>query len=71
MNRAIKRLVEVGAIIKGPKIGLNFSYKLSPTFGWKGSAKKHVYALDKHRKERLKAAGITKVLEGGEAKERT
>jgi Firmicute plasmid replication protein (RepL) len=71
VNRAIKRLQEAGAIIQGPKFGLNRSYQLNPSFGWKGSAKKHVHALDEYRQERLKVAGITKVLEGGEAKEPT
>ena len=66
VNRAIKRLVEVGAILRGPKRGINCSYKLNPNFGWKGSAKNHVEALDKHRNERMKSANITGVVEGGE-----
>ena len=62
VNRAIKRLVEVGAILKGPKHGITCSYQLNPEFGWKGSAKNHVEALDEHRKQRMKAAKITGVV---------
>jgi predicted transcriptional regulator len=66
VSSAIKRLVQSGVILKGPKRGTNYSYKLNPEFGWKGSAKNHVKALDEHRNERMKAAKITGVVEGGE-----
>jgi len=66
VSSAIKRLVESGAILRGPKHGINCSYKLNPEFGWKGSAKNHVKALDEHRNKRMKAAKITGVVEGGE-----
>lgn len=61
---AIKRLIGLGAIIEGPKIGQNRSYKLNPEFGWKGTAQNHVKAVADHRK-RMKAAGITGVIGGG------
>lgn len=54
VSAAIKRLVEVGVILKGPKKGSGCSYKLNPNFGWKGSAKGHVKALDEYRTERAK-----------------
>jgi DNA-binding Lrp family transcriptional regulator len=69
VNRAIKRLQEAGAIIQGPKVGINCSYQLNPQFGWKGSAKGHLQALDKYRQERMKAAKITGVIEGGKSEE--
>jgi hypothetical protein len=64
-SRSVSRLIEEGVILKGPKIGRVCSYKLNPEYGWKGSAKKHVEALDEHRKARqarMKKAGITGVI---------
>jgi len=52
VNRAIKRLVELGAILQGPRVGVSRSYRLNPRFGWKGSARNHVIALDQERKRR-------------------
>lgn len=69
VQRAIKRLIEMDALIEGPKVGINCSYQLNPYFGWKGSAKGHIEALDTHRKKRMKEARITGVLEGGEKEE--
>lgn len=66
MQRAIKKLVEMGALLEGPKVGVSRSYRLNPEFGWKGSAKNHVKALGDYRQERLRAAGIRGVLLGGE-----
>jgi hypothetical protein len=66
VQRAIKRLIDLGALLEGPRVGINRSYRLNPKFGWKGSAKNHVKALDDYRAERLKAAGITGVVKGGE-----
>lgn len=70
VNRAIKRLVEMGALLEGPRISVNRSYQLNPQFGWKGSAQNHVKALQDQHKQRMKAAGITKVIEGGRQEER-
>lgn len=61
-SRSLSRLVDEGVIIKGPKIGRVGSYKLNPQYGWKGSAKAHVLALNEQKKERarrMKKAGIT------------
>lgn len=49
VNRAIKRLVEVGAVLVGPPTGAHKSYKLSPEWVWRGKAEDHVKALNEHR----------------------
>jgi hypothetical protein len=51
-NRSLKKLVAMGAVIEGPKIGVSRSYRLNPNFGWKGSAKNHVTALEEYRKQK-------------------
>lgn len=51
VNRAISRLIKLGALIPGPKTGVNRAYRLNPHFGWKGSAKSHIVALDSIRKK--------------------
>lgn len=61
---AIKRLIDLGALIEGPKKGQNRSYKLNPEFGWKGSVQNHTKAVANH-KQRMKAAKITGVIKGG------
>ncbi len=63
-NRGVKRLVERGVVEYGPKIGRMVSLKLNPEYGWKGSARNHVVALDEKRKERMQKAGITGVIDG-------
>lgn len=60
VNRAIKRLLSINILFEGPRIGVSRSYRLNPHFGWKGSAKNHVIALD----EALKKRGMS-VVEGG------
>lgn len=60
VNRAVKRLVELGALLEGPKIGTSRSYRLNPSFGWKGSARNHQEALQR----RMRAAGVS-VVKGG------
>lgn len=57
LSRSIKRLMEIGALIEGPKIGRSKTYRLNPNLGWKGSAKNHQSAL----KERMRAAGLSVV----------
>ena len=64
-SRGLSRLVKKGVVEKGPKIGRMVSLRLNPEYGWKGTAKNHVVELDKHRNERMKAAGISAVLDGG------
>lgn len=52
VNRAINKLIDVGIVLKGPRIGKSCSYRLNPNFGWKGTAKNHRIAL----KERMQKA---------------
>jgi hypothetical protein len=66
VRRSIKRLIDLDALLEGPRIGVNRSFRLNPRFGWKGSAKKHVVALDQERQRRMDAAGITGVIKGGQ-----
>jgi hypothetical protein len=56
VQRAIKRLVSIDAIIEGPRVGIHRSYRLNPEFGWKGSGKTHVVALGEYRQKRLSQA---------------
>lgn len=60
VNRSIKRLVELDILLEGPRIGRSRSYRLNPSYGWRGSAKGHQKAL----KARMEAAGM-RVIEGG------
>jgi len=66
VQRSIKKLISVGVIVEGPKLRQSRTYRLNPEFGWKGSGENHKKALQKQRKERMKAAKITGVIEGGE-----
>ena len=66
VQRSIKKLLELGALLEGPKVGQNRSYQLNPEFGWKGSAENHKKALEKQRKQRMKAANITGVVKNQE-----
>lgn len=52
VNRAINKLIDVGIVLKGPRIGKSCSYRLNPNFGWKGTAKNHRKAL----RERMEKA---------------
>jgi len=58
VNRSVKRLIEVGVLLEGPKIGRVRSYRLNLNYGWKGSAKNHRKALS----ERLAAANISGIV---------
>lgn len=61
VNRSIQRLVELGCLLQGPRVGRSRTYRLNPNFGWKGSAKSHHEAL----RERMKASRIEGVVQGG------
>ena len=50
VQRSIKRLIQLGIILEGVKIGISRSYRPNPSFGWKGSAKGHREALHEHLK---------------------
>jgi biotin operon repressor len=71
VNRAIKQLVKIGAILEGPKVGTSRTYRLNPKFGWKGTARNHVIALDSERKARMNKANITGVIDNQERDEKT
>ncbi len=64
VNRSIKRLIDIGCLLEGPKIGRSRTYRLNPNYGWKGSAKNHQKAL--RTTDKAKAAGFT-VHKGGKA----
>jgi DNA-binding transcriptional ArsR family regulator len=50
-SRAMKRLVDLGIIMKGPKVGTSQTYRLNPSVGWKGSGKTHFTALQEAKKK--------------------
>ena len=52
VNRSVKRLVEIGCILEGPKIGRSVTYRLNPSFAWKGSAANHKKALQDRMDEK-------------------
>jgi len=66
VNRSIKRLVGIGCLLEGPRIGRSRTYRLNPNYGWKGSSKNHHKAL--RTAEKAKAAGLS-VVEGGQHQE--
>ena len=39
VNRSIKKLIELGVILEGVKIGISRSYRLNPNFGGKAQPK--------------------------------
>ena len=49
VNRAIKRLENLGIIIRGPKVGRSSSWRLNPQAGWKG----RIVNLRKAQREHL------------------
>ena len=57
VSTAFKRLVDEGVLIPGPRVGRVGTYRLNPSYGWKGSAKGHNEALQ----ERMKARGLSVV----------
>lgn len=65
VQRSIKQLLELGALLEGPKIGQNRSYQLNPNLAWKGSATNHRKALETVKKTRMKTARIKGVIKGG------
>lgn len=49
INRSVKKLVSINALIEGPKISRSRTYRLNPNFGWKGSARSHQIALEEEK----------------------
>jgi DNA-binding IclR family transcriptional regulator len=62
VNRSIKRLVELGCLLEGPKIGRSRTYRLNPSYGWKGSSKNHHETLRTDEKARM--AGFPVLVSG-------
>ena len=62
MSRAVARLVEEGVMLAGPKVQTRKTFRLNPSYGWKGSAKSHQEALQR----RMEARGIS-LIHGGAA----
>lgn len=54
-TRALRKLITEGVVLEGPKVGRLGTYRLSPSYGWKGSAKGHNEALQ----ERMRARGLS------------
>ena len=65
VNQAIKRLIAAEAVIEGPKVGINRTYRLNPNFGWKGSVGNHKKAVSDQMRQRMEKAGIVGVVENG------
>lgn len=63
VSASFKRLVDEGVLIPGPRVGRSGTYRLNPSYGWKGSAKGHNEALH----ERMKARGLSVVPGRGQA----
>jgi len=47
-SKGIKTLVDKGILLKGPRIGVSRSFRLNPTYGWKGTASNHKKAVKSH-----------------------
>lgn len=54
---SIAKLEKLGVLIRGPKAGRSSTFRLNPSFGWKGSATNHQKAL----RDRMRAAGMSVV----------
>lgn len=39
VTRAVQLLEERGIIIRGPKVGRSYAWRLNPTYGWKGKVR--------------------------------
>lgn len=59
VNRALAKLIAAEVIEKGPRVSGRNTYRINPSFGWKGSAKSHRDALN----ARMKQAGLS-LIEG-------
>lgn len=43
VSKAVKMLVEKGILIRGPKVGHSYAFRLNPNYGYKGNPKGKVY----------------------------
>ncbi len=51
VSSSLKRLEDLGVLLRGPKAGRSSTFRLDPTFGWKGSGTNHQKALQARMKE--------------------
>lgn len=61
VNSAVKQLVEAGVLVRGPKVGQSWTYRVDPDLGWKGRASRR----DQARRDLLEGRGWN-VVEGGQ-----
>lgn len=59
VSTSITKLEAMGVLLRGPKAGRSSTFRLNPSYGWKGTASNHQKAL----RERMKAANIKGVVE--------
>ena len=59
VSRAVKKLLDLGFIRRGPKVGHSSTFQLHPDLAWKGKPKAHFTAREEARKN-----GWT-IIEGG------
>jgi len=65
LSRAMAKLVTEGVFIKGPKVGTRQTYRLNPSYGWKGSGISHKQALA----DRMKIANMKVAVNNGQPSE--
>jgi DNA-binding transcriptional ArsR family regulator len=58
VSSAMSKLEAEGIIIRGPKAGRSTTFRLNPSYGWKGSASNHQKAL----KDRMRASNIAGIV---------
>ena len=54
VSRAIKLLERKEILLRGPKLGKSYAYRLNPHYGWKGKSKKLQKKLQNARLELVK-----------------
>lgn len=59
VSTSITKLESMGVLVRGPKAGRSSTFRLNPSFGWKGSASNHQKAL----KERMRASNISGIVQ--------
>lgn len=50
VSAALAQLIAEGVILKGPGVGTRKTYRLNPSYGWKGSAKSHRETMNSQTK---------------------
>ena len=54
VHQAIRKLEELGIILRGPKVGRSSSWRLNPNAGWKGKVT-HLRQAQRHHLELVKS----------------